>query len=448
MNVSNTMNNCSSSKTSNEFSFETLTKKVINKSNADLMTALISNCFSKDGVLVQGEDASQKRDVIVRSILNSDNPAHKAEGFIPQVIESFMQPSGSDSLPSLNHFDIAKLVKINFLYKTLLTQMVGGSQTTYSSSSCDLELQSPAKSKKRPRNELGQDISEKAKPLKKKQKLLQDTLEIEDLPRDCSSEPGPAWEFLSQKDSKELFKKWNLRSHVFLDCEKNEIKQKKTIKYLNSVFFAVNQKQTGKDFSDFSERIKDTNSNDFRLIRHPQIGIGIVANKKFNVGDFIMSYTGEVYPVFIGRGGAPGRPDQEDNPSKNQGEYNISLTPKYVIFQSYKVDSKGIEINDLIKCTYLPEGTSTKKHPWDIVVDATNRGNISRFINHGGKENSNATFIREGCFNEKVTAINVYATKEIEEGEQILCDYGYESYWKKLNITPIQLTPQDAPIRH
>lgn len=81
-----------------------------------------------------------------------------------------------------------------------------------------------------------------------------------------------------------------------------------------------------------------------------------------------------------------------------------------------------------------------------IYCDAKEKGNWTRFLNHGGKSaNCTAQLVKYppkgkmGADAEKWIVI-IYVLETIRPGEQLLLDYG-ESYWEKYGVKPIEVTP-------
>jgi|GEM_PF-1231448 len=75
----------------------------------------------------------------------------------------------------------------------------------------------------------------------------------------------------------------------------------------------------------------------------------------------------------------------------------------------------------------------------DWGIDGTKMGNITRFINHSTRENENICTV---VFYDKITPriMFIVGKKAINEGDQLLYDYG-DDYWKRKNITQAILRP-------
>lgn len=91
-------------------------------------------------------------------------------------------------------------------------------------------------------------------------------------------------------------------------------------------------------------------------------------------------------------------------------------------------------------------------HPrrfYSMHVDASKKGNFTRFINHSVKPNIVAEFfkISSNAFGLTPSPIEVIylAKKTIRPGEQLLVDYDGDennSYWSALEIEPVPITPK------
>lgn len=92
-----------------------------------------------------------------------------------------------------------------------------------------------------------------------------------------------------------------------------------------------------------------------------------------------------------------------------------------------------------------------KYHPnrhYVLNLDAKDRGNFTRFINHSIQPNIEAEFFKvsKNALGLKKSPIEVFyrASKKIMPGEQLLVCYEdeEETYWKPFNIKPFPMTPQ------
>jgi len=90
--------------------------------------------------------------------------------------------------------------------------------------------------------------------------------------------------------------------------------------------------------------------------------------------------------------------------------------------------TEDIEIDDYIHQT----SSKFNKHTKSLIIDAYTAGNASRFINHDcEKFNIQQIYVMHDTA--KVPIIGLFATRNIEAGEQVFLDYG-ESYWRIMNI--------------
>ena len=112
------------------------------------------------------------------------------------------------------------------------------------------------------------------------------------------------------------------------------------------------------------------------IVKRTDAGLGLIANKAFKKGDFVIEYTGEIIP------------DEEADRRANR--YLFEINSKWTI------DGKG-------------------------------RQNTARYINHSCKPNCEAEV------DERAKRIRIYALKKITPGDELTYDYGkahFEEYIK------------------
>ena len=111
-------------------------------------------------------------------------------------------------------------------------------------------------------------------------------------------------------------------------------------------------------------------------VKRTNAGLGLIANKAFKKGDFVIEYTGEIIP------------DEEADRRGNR--YLFEINGKWTI-------------------------------------DGTDRSNLARYINHSCRPNCEAEF------DERAKRIRIYALKKITPGDELSYDYGtahFEEYIK------------------
>lgn len=119
-----------------------------------------------------------------------------------------------------------------------------------------------------------------------------------------------------------------------------------------------------------------------KLVQTEKCGAGIVANEDIKQGEFVIEYVGEVIDDKTC--------EERLWKMKHHGESNFYLC----------------EINR------------------DMVIDATYKGNLSRYINHGCCPNTEMQkWIIDG-----ETRIGIFATREIKKGEHLTYDYQFVQF--------------------
>ncbi len=109
---------------------------------------------------------------------------------------------------------------------------------------------------------------------------------------------------------------------------------------------------------------------DFTVVRARKgAGLGIVTNRSFKNGDFVIEYTGPIL--------------SRDKANEKGGKYLFDINSKWAI-------------------------------------DGTTRSNLARYINHSCKPNCEADVSGKKVF--------IYALKRIKEGEELTYDYGGEYF--------------------
>ena len=106
-------------------------------------------------------------------------------------------------------------------------------------------------------------------------------------------------------------------------------------------------------------------------IKRSRAGLGLFATKPIKKGDFVIEYTGESIT-----------PEESD---RRGGKYLFTVTDK-------------------------------------LVLDGKGRDNIARYINHSCKPNCYAEV------DEEEEKVNIYAKRNIQEGEELSYDYGKEYF--------------------
>jgi hypothetical protein len=136
-------------------------------------------------------------------------------------------------------------------------------------------------------------------------------------------------------------------------------------------------------------------------------------------------------------------------------------------YKIYNLDHlEGIDLSyafELTEIIYLDEEEHLKffgnldqfvpNGDYVIYCDAKNKGNWTRFLNHGGKAaNCLARLVRcplltEGEEKTEQWIVVVETVKKIKPGEQLLLNYG-SNYWKKDGIVPKPVTPTTFKLKN
>lgn len=155
-----------------------------------------------------------------------------------------------------------------------------------------------------------------------------------------------------------------------------------------------------------------------------KLGHGIFLHpeaKPIQKGDVIAPYSGEVFLSVQASG--------------KDSDYVFSLLPDLLL-------SKDEQLAFDLKSRYHP------RRFYSLDLDAEKMGNFTRFINHSGKPNVEADFLRipkNSLGLEPAPFEVVYiAKKTIHPGEQLLVCYEGEekSYWGILKMKPFPMTPK------
>lgn len=236
---------------------------------------------------------------------------------------------------------------------------------------------------------------------------------------------------VDKEESDQLFACWNLMENIYLDSDGNAIQNAESIQYLKNALRIINREQLfGKDRPNaqmetvssnwfqkegqteqeiFNAAISQMQQN-FYFIKHPKFGIGVCANKDFEENEFIGLYSG---CVSISKSKSKNEASQE----RKSNPYSISFIKQEAIL------SVHVNVKKLIDHKFLPVGTEASlKTKWNIVVDAIEQGNISRFFNHES-DYKNARFRIVWNQFRSVMEIGIYANERIMTGEQIFVGY-------------------------
>lgn len=180
-----------------------------------------------------------------------------------------------------------------------------------------------------------------------------------------------------------------------------------------------------KDLSDLCEVIKKKGLPDFLVLKQlpDPMGWGIFLHpeaKEIKKGTLIGSYGGEAYLI----------------PQNLPDDSAYAFVP--------------LEDITLLKDEQSHLDKERKFHgsrKYILCIDAQDRGNFLRFINHSEKPNIQARLmsVKKNSFGLEETPIEVlyFARKTIKPGEQLLVSYeeGEESYWSVLKIKPEPIVP-------
>lgn len=132
------------------------------------------------------------------------------------------------------------------------------------------------------------------------------------------------------------------------------------------------------------------------VVKHPKMGYGVLAREAIKKGEVVSHYAGEICSSI---------------------KANLEHTDNAYLFT-------------LAGCG-LP-----RFRRW--LINAKDKGNISRFINHSQK-NANLELDIRLLPSEELNQVFPYiffvASRDIKAGEQLFYDYGND-YWKQLGITP------------
>jgi len=143
-----------------------------------------------------------------------------------------------------------------------------------------------------------------------------------------------------------------------------------------------------------------------------------------------------------------------------KGEFIAPYSGKVFLFpqnEEYDSDYMFTLLSDLRltmeeQQEWNPDNAFHPRRLYSVYLDADKKGNFTRFINHSGKPNIEATFLRIPTNSVSLLPspceIIYTAKKNIQPGEQLLVSYEGEekSYWGPMKIKPFPMTPQTFQI--
>ncbi|XP_019449447.1 PREDICTED: histone-lysine N-methyltransferase ASHH3-like [Lupinus angustifolius] len=149
-----------------------------------------------------------------------------------------------------------------------------------------------------------------------------------------------------------------------------------------------------------------------KLVQTEKCGYGIVADEDIKLGDFVIEYVGE---------------------GDNQSYIYINL-----FFQNMLMDFTFVPVIDDRACEErlwdMKHREETNFYLCEInrnmVIDATNKGNKSRYINHSCCPNTEMQkWLSADCFlfmiTDGETRLGIFATHDIQKGEPLTYDYRF-----------------------